>query len=140
MFFYKQNHPARGRKCETCPRLNESQRFTSTFTSRTYKIWNKFTCKSKFVVYLVTCARCKEQYVEKTVNTMMDRHSGHRREVEEKSTPLGRHFSQCGLNNFSLHIIAGVKEGEEEALLLTEGVWIARLATMQGQGGIECKG
>ena len=135
---FKHNHPARGRRCETCPRLNESGRFTSTFTNRTYKMWSKFTCKSKFVVYLVTCTRCKAQYVGKKVNTMMERHNGHRRE-EERSTPLGRHFSQCGLKNFSLQIIAGVKEGEEEALMIAEGIWIARLATMEGQGGLNSK-
>ena len=87
----------------------------------------------------MTCARCRAQYLGKTVNTMMERHNGHRREVEEKSTPLGRHFSQCGLNNFSLQIIAGVKEGKEEALEIAEGIWIARLATMQGQGGLNSK-
>ena len=136
---YKHNHPNRGRRCETCPRLNESKRFTSTFTKRTYKIWHRFTCKSKFVVYLITCTRCQAQYVGKTITTMMERHSGHRREIEEVSTPLGRHFGRCGLNKFSLQIIAGVKEGEEEALNIAEGVWISRLATMDGQGGINSK-
>ena len=75
----------------------------------------------------------------KTITTMMERHSGHRREIEEVSTPLGRHFGRCGLNKFSLQIIAGVKEGEEEALNIAEGVWISRLATMDGQGGINSK-
>ena len=64
---------------------------------------------------------------------MMDSHNGHRKEVEEKSTPLGRHFSQCGLNNFSLQIIAGVKEGEEEDL-------DSATSHNAGAGGIECKG
>ena len=46
---------------------------------------------------------------------------------------------RCGLNKFSLQIIAGVKEGEEEALNIAEVVWISRLATMDGQGGINSK-
>ena len=36
-------------------------------------------------------------------------------------------------------IIAGVKEGEEEALMIAEGNWINGLATMEGQGGLNSK-
>ena len=56
-----------------------------------------------------------------TTNTMMERHRGHRREIQESSTPLGRHFAKCGISNLSLQIIAGVKQGEEEALRIAEG-------------------
>ena len=133
---YRHIHPARGRKCETCPRLNESKTFTSTFSGRTYKIWNRFTCKSAFIVYLITCKRCTAQYVGMTTNTMMERHGGHRREIQELLSPLGRHFAKCGIANLSLQIIAGVKQGEEEALRIAEGQWIARLGTLDTQGGI----
>ena len=34
---------------------------------------------------------------------------------------------------------SGVNDGEEEALLIAEGIWIAGLATMQGQGGLNSK-
>ena len=35
-----------------------------------------------------------------------------------------------------LQIIAGVKNGEDEALNIAEGHWISRLATIETQGGI----
>ena len=44
-------------------------------------------------------------------------HGGHRQEVRDRSSPLGRHFSECGYKNFSLQIIDCVKEGEEEGTL-----------------------
>ena len=47
------------------------------------------------------------QYVGMTTNTMMERHGGHRREIQ---VPLGRHFSRFGITNLSLQIIAGVKK------------------------------
>ena len=47
---YKHIHPNRGRKCATCPRLQEGKTFKSTFTGRQYKIWNRFTCKSSYSI------------------------------------------------------------------------------------------
>ena len=133
---YKHDHPNRGRKCETCPRLCESKTFTSSFTGKTYKMWNRFTCKSSFIVYLITCIRCRCQYVGMSSNTMMERHRGHRREIQEETTPLGRHFARCGITHLSLQIIAGVRHGQQEALEIAEGHWISRLGTLQSQGGI----
>ena len=55
---------------------------------------------------------------------------GHRREIQEILTPLGRHFAKFGIDNLSLQIIAGVKVGEEDALGIAEGFWISRLGTL----------
>ena len=71
-----------------------------------------------------------------TTQTMMQRHTGHRREIEGKLSPLGRHFAKCGIQNLVLQIIAGVKEGEDNALEIAEGHWISRLGTIDSQGGI----
>ena len=62
--------------------------------------------------------------------------SRHRTEIQESSTPICRHFAKCGITNLSLQIIAGVKQGEEEALRIVEGQWISRLGTLDTQGGI----
>ena len=67
---------------------------------------------------------------------MMQRHGGHRYEVREGTSPLGRHFSLCGYKNFSLQIIDCVKEGEEEALGRLEGFWQNNLATFEEHGAI----
>ena len=102
-------------------------------------MWNRFTCKSRYIVYLITCSKCLVQYVGMTTNTMMERHGGHRREIQEESTPLGRHFGRCGIQNLSLQIIAGCKDGEAEALAIAEGNWISRLGTLDSQGGLNSK-
>ena len=44
---------------------------------------------------------------------MQRRQSGHKHEIREKNTPLGRYFSQCGYTNFSLQIMDCEKEWEE---------------------------
>ena len=141
---YKFLHGRVGRPCVTCPRLNESIFFVSNYTRMRYKMSHRLTCKSSFVVYLVTCKKqvnnqrevCGRQYTGSTTETMGLRHGGHRVEVREKSTPLGRHFAICGIENFSLQIIDCVKEGEKAALEILEGFWQHRLATFAVHGNL----
>ena len=104
-----------------------------------YKVRHHFTCKSRYVVYLVTCKQCNKQYVGKTTQFMHTRHAGHRSEIENSSTELGVHFAACGLENLSLPIIDCVKVGEDIALLQLEGVWQNRLATLQANGNINIR-
>ena len=136
---YKFNHGNRGRGCLLCPKLNVSNRFKSSFTGLSYNIRHHFHCKSSYVVYLVTCQACSSQYVGKTTEAMHKRHTGHRREIEDQSTPLGRHFSKCGYANFSVQIIDCVKDGEDEAIFIIEGIWQNRLATFVQNGNINCR-
>ena len=136
---YKYAHGNRGRACMLCPRLQESRQFRSTFTGLTYNIRHHLTCKSSYVIYLVSCLACSAQYVGKTTETMHRRHSGHRREIEDESTPLGRHFGRCGYGNFSLQVIDCVKPGEDEAIFIVEGIWQNRLATFTQHGNINVR-
>ena len=66
---------------------------------------------------------------------MHSRHTGHRSEVENQSSELGVHFSQCGLENFSIQMIDCVKQGEDEALAILEGYWQNMLDTFQVNNG-----
>ena len=91
------------------------------------------------MIYFVTCKQCQAQYVGSTREAMHRRHGGHRTEIQEKSSPLGRHFARCGLENFGLQIIDCVKEGEMEALLIIEGKWQHKLATFQTHGNINSR-
>ena len=114
-------------------------KFQSAFTKLSYKIRHRFTCKSRFVCYLVTCDRCGKQYVGSSTQHMHRRHVGHGTEVREESTPLGRHFAHCGMNSMVLQIIDGVietREDAEEALRCLEGVWQHRLAVFRQHGNI----
>jgi hypothetical protein len=43
----------------------------------------------------------------------------------------------CGIAHLSLHIIAGVRHGQQETLEVAEGHWISRPGTLQCQGGID---
>ena len=136
---YKHQHGGRGRSCRLCPRLKEGKDFKSNFTGLNYKIRHTLTCKSKYCVYLVTCGQCGIQYTGKSINCMHVRHGGHRQEIENRSSELGKHFAQCGYEQFSLQIIDCVKEGEDLALIQLEGVWQNRLATFYVHGNLNIR-
>ena len=117
---HKHEHGNRGRACMLCPKLKESRTFTITFKGLQYNIRHSLSCKSTFVVYLVTCKACSSQYTGKTTEAMHKRHTGHRREIEDQSTPLGRHFAKCGYQ-------------------IVEGIWQKRLATFEQHGNINVR-
>ena len=75
------------------------------------------------MIYFVTCLAFSAQYVGKTTEPMHKQHTGHRWELEDESTPLGRHFARCGYASLGLQIINCVKQGEDEAIFIVEGMW-----------------
>ncbi|XP_053388669.1 uncharacterized protein LOC128551780 [Mercenaria mercenaria] len=54
------------RRCTHCDSIIESDAFTSTNTGKTFKIFFGGNCTSSDVIYLITCKRCKVQYVGQT--------------------------------------------------------------------------
>ena len=50
-------------RCQICTYVNETDSFTSTFTGETDKINLKFDCMEKCLIYLLTCNKCRKQYV-----------------------------------------------------------------------------
>ena len=55
------------KKCKvSCPMLKEGNSFKSTRTKKVYKMKQKLTCDSDWVIYLITCKRCEGQYVGKS--------------------------------------------------------------------------
>ena len=75
------------------PRITESSTFTSTFTRKIYKMRHRLTCKSSFVIYLVTCRKSRDQMgggecVEhgSAAETVALRHAAHRMDSKETST------------------------------------------------------
>ena len=64
------------------------------------------------------------------------RHAGHRTEIKNRSSNLGKQFAECGIRNLSLQIIYVVNEGQDDALEILEGFWTHRLATFQVHGNL----
>ena len=65
--------------CLTCSIFNTSHFFRSTITGRVYHIDSPtLNCKSRNLIYLLTCLGCHLQYVGETRQELQNRMSDHR--------------------------------------------------------------
>ena len=130
--------------CVTCELFLEGTAFSSKTTGKNYIFTSGVSCTDKNCIYLVSCLNenCGKQYVGKSLQEMRKRHYGHRREIDIKSTPLGKHFSDtCGYVYFQLQIIDQVKPQKGESsdklnqeLQRREGYWQHELMTFEPWG------
>ena len=81
-----------GRCRVSCPILKEGRTFESTNTQRKYPIKQRLDCTSDWLIYLVTCKKCKGQYVGKSKTIFKLRHSNHKREIKNEIGGLGHHY------------------------------------------------
>lgn len=72
-------------KCGLCQNyLKKTNCFTSTSTGRKYPITQTVGCKSKNVIYLVTCIKCNIQNVESISNEFKIRFRNHKYSMTTK--------------------------------------------------------
>ena len=88
------------RNCRTCDHSDETNKFYSTNRKTWYNIEEYIDCNSKNVIYLMTCQKCKQQYVGFTSRNFKKRVYEHLRSVQKKKRDtFGNHFnSQNHLN------------------------------------------
>ena len=63
----------KGKRCQTCHNVKQTETFTSTTTGKAFKINHKLNCNDKCLVYLLTCNVCLRQYVVQTVEKFRHR-------------------------------------------------------------------
>lgn len=131
--------PCRHARCVTCYHLNCEKSFTSTKTGKTYPLRHNFTCTSKNVMYLITCTRCKKQYVGLTTQQLNVRVNHNRSSIFNKvPTYISNHFyfEDHSVNNISIQAIDTPQQGPNmyQRLQNLETYWICTLKTLQPQG------
>lgn len=115
--------------CVACELLVIGTTFRSTMTGKEYRYMPHVSCGTKNVIYLVTCSKCKKQYVGKTEQELRQRHYGHRREIDLQSSPLGKHFADvCGYTSWTFQIIDHTDSSD--GLHRREGYWQHELMTL----------
>jgi hypothetical protein len=88
----------RSTRCKMCIQMDFSKEvFYSSVTNRKYSVIFRdsktLDCTSDNVVYLVTCTRCKIQYVGETQQTVAKRMSGHRNTITNTNILIANHFN-----------------------------------------------
>ena len=119
------------KNCVTCAVLKETKTFQSR-NGNNFQIKGNITCTTKGVIYVVDCSDCGKQYVGETGGELRVRHRGHRQEIRNNNTPLGKHFNFC--KNFQLIGIEGVNNNKKSIREEMELKWIYTLNTLQPAG------
>lgn len=86
------HHP----RCITCSiHLVCNPTFQCTRTRNNYRIRHSFSCKSKNLIYLITCTKCHKQYVGLTTQQLNVRMNHHRTNIlTKKQIHICQHFNQ----------------------------------------------
>ena len=93
------------KRCKLCPYTSTTESFSSTTTSRCYYIFQGMGCKTRNVVYLITCKSCSKQYVGETKDPLNIRINGHRSSIytNDQESPIGPHFTWSFLACYVSH-------------------------------------
>ena len=109
-------------------------KFSSTITGTIFDVGIRNDedlppCKLSCVIYLITCSKCKIQYVGKTKQQLKCRVNGHRQSCKNKNEQIiYKHFnSDCKFENAKFRII---ERTEEANLLSREDYWIKKLMSL----------
>ena len=114
-----------GKCCEVCTFLDEKNTFTNKEGSDTYKIKEvlHLDCNSDNVVYLITCKKCKKQYVGSCITRFRTRfnnyRSCHRKFCRGHSViqvSFHAHFmldGHCGIDDWEIILIVKGRNKQE---------------------------
>ena len=129
-------------KCILHNHIKNTTKFTSSVTKQNYSITSHITCKSTWIIYLITCTECKKQYVGKTETTLYTRFNNTRSEIrnfhlpQHKTLPYTTHFNlpSHSLENVQITGIESIRSRSREVILHRESFWISKLKTLQPYG------
>ena len=113
-------------RCLCCNAFDSSTSFTSFSTGGKFLFdkTGKFNCKTKNVIYLISCKKCGLQYVGQTTQALHCRLNGHRNSISKgnKSTFIINHFRNDShtCNDMSIQIIDVIEDVNDKAALVQE--------------------
>ena len=133
-------------RCLTCADFNENPNFKSTVTGKMYSVITTnhqvLSCKTKNVVYLLTCKKCLSQYVGETKQQFNVRNNAHRRSTKSVDVHTGcpvvhEHFTEglCNGMGYTCHILekipdVGSDRDQQNLRRQREQFWIKELRTV----------
>lgn len=123
-------------KCKTCKiYAHDTDIFQSSTTGSKFSIASDLTCSSSNIVYLITCNKCKKQYVGETGRTLRERMTDHRSAIKlNKKTPIGIHFNEINHSHLDIKIVAieAIKtlSNAESIRKKREQIWQKKLNTI----------
>ena len=120
--------------CITCPRMDISKTITS-IDGTSYKIQGKFTCQSRYIIYVMTCTIYVKQYVGETSQTLNKRSRTHESVIRSnRENNIAEHFNLPNHSPISYTVKIVGQEADKNKRLRLEESWIHLLNTFQPDG------
>ena len=85
-------------RCGTCNHLHECNVIDITSTKRKFYIKSQMNCKTKNVLYIMTCQGCNEQYVGMTNDALNARVRVHKQQINNpcyRKLGVSKHIDEC---------------------------------------------
>ena len=117
--------------CETCKKGLFHSTITSSKNGKKHKIKQSLNCKSKNICYLINCKHCNQQYTGETKREFHLRLNSHTSDIKlnQRSTGMVRHFSECGSENIQPIILEKVRSTDPFIRKAREQFYIDLLET-----------
>jgi len=129
----KCGHP----RCKCCIAITETTSFESSTTAKIYSVKTTTNCNTQNIVYLITCSKCRLQYVGETGRSLKDRLNNHRSDIKlKKTTAVALHFNDVShkTKNLQISIIEHFPGRDDTARKTAEKFWIKELKTIYPKG------
>ncbi|PJE77901.1 hypothetical protein CI610_03169 [invertebrate metagenome] len=124
--------------CKLCPYTESTDTFKCVINNRVYHILQTLTCTSANVVYLLSCKKCKMQYVGETSTKLNIRINNHRCSIKQNRPdfPVARHFNLPSHSWKDMQVVAidHCPTWNETKRRSRERYWITNLQTCYPRG------
>ena len=126
------------KRCQLCRYTTTTSEFASSTSGLKYVMLGSLSCKSRNVIYLITCKKCGKQYVGETGDPLNLRVNNHRSSIRTKKLhlPVAEHFNtdNHGWEDMSVVAIDHNPNWTTEQRIQMENCWQHRLRTIQPDG------
>jgi hypothetical protein len=120
----------KSKNCKCCIHMDCTYKFSNFNNSKEFFIDHDFNCNSSNLVYLITCSKCKLQYVGQTKRALRERLNNHRSNIKLKlNTAIAIHFNQPShsITNLKIKPIIDITNSTVQECNDTELKWILKL-------------
>ena len=119
--------------CPICPFVKPGNTVKSKVNNYTVDINNAVTCKTRNMIYCISCKRCSEQYIGESERSLQERFSEDRGYVTNGniSKATGLHFNQRGhsVSDMSVTIVEKIYSNNQSFRKEREKMYINKMET-----------
>ena len=119
--------------CNICPFVQNTKFVKSTATGDNVEINKEVNCKTKNIIYCITCKKCKIQYIGESERTVKERFSEHLGYVNNANfyQATGAHFNSKGhsVSDMRITVIEKIVSQEHQIRKEREKLYIQKFNT-----------